>query len=188
MLGRSRKNGAPRALFMAGLVLVPVHLAGQTTTKTKREVAPAPQSSPARKSTAQHLARGKSSRKPVRTSRRPRRISHKRRLAQLRLQPERVEEIQRALEKVGYLNEAPTGKWDEATRDAMHRYQADNGFPITGLPEAKSLMKLGLGPHPLPEDVVANDSASASVRSNTSPAQAPSVTQDPPESHSPGNP
>jgi hypothetical protein len=33
----------------------------------------------------------------------------------------------------------------------MRRYQADRGFPVTGLPEAKSLMKLGLGPHALPE-------------------------------------
>ena len=31
--------------------------------------------------------------------------------------------------------------------------QADHGFPVTGLPEAKSLMKLGLGPHPLPPDL-----------------------------------
>jgi hypothetical protein len=35
----------------------------------------------------------------------------------------------------------------------MKRYQQANGFNATGLPDAKSLMKMGLGPHPLPQDV-----------------------------------
>jgi len=35
----------------------------------------------------------------------------------------------------------------------MLSYQKDHGFPATGLPEAKSLMKLGLGPHPLPPEL-----------------------------------
>jgi peptidoglycan hydrolase-like protein with peptidoglycan-binding domain len=79
--------------------------------------------------------------------------SSRARLAALHLQPDRIEEIQQALMGAGYLQGPPTGKWDETTKDAMRRYQADNGFPTTGLPEAKSLMKLGLGPHPLPPDV-----------------------------------
>jgi len=64
-----------------------------------------------------------------------------------------VEEIQQALVKAGYLDEEPNGKWDDRTRAAMRRYQADHGFPTTGLPEAKSLMKLGLGPHALPSNL-----------------------------------
>ncbi|MCL5005209.1 MAG: peptidoglycan-binding protein [Acidobacteria bacterium] len=71
-------------------------------------------------------------------------------LSALRLQPERVKQIQEALACSGYLHEEPTGRWDAATRDAMQRYQQANGFAVTGLPEAKPLMKLGLGPHPLP--------------------------------------
>jgi hypothetical protein len=35
----------------------------------------------------------------------------------------------------------------------MKEYQRANGFDCTGLPDAKSLMKMGLGPHPLPLDV-----------------------------------
>jgi hypothetical protein len=35
----------------------------------------------------------------------------------------------------------------------MLHYQTDHGFPATGLPEAKSLMKLGLGSHPLPPEL-----------------------------------
>lgn len=62
----------------------------------------------------------------------------------------RVRQIQKALIKAGYLHEKPTGRWDNATDDAMRQYQIKNGFAPTGLPEAKTLMKLGLGPHPLP--------------------------------------
>jgi len=109
-------------------------------------------------------------------------MSYRRRLAQLHLEPERVQEIQRALIRAGYLPAEPTGKWDDQTREAMRRYQTDHGFPVTGLPEAKSLMKLGLGPHPLPEDVgpgaTARASASAlgennSARDQTTPPGSP---------------
>jgi hypothetical protein len=71
------------------------------------------------------------------------------RLARLHLDTDRVKEIQLALTREGYLQGDPTGEWDSNTRGAMLRYQTMHGFPSTGLPEAKSLMKLGLGPHPL---------------------------------------
>ncbi len=85
-----------------------------------------------------------------------RRVLHHRRYkrqpdyTRVHLQPERVLEIQQALVKAGTLHEEPNGKWDDATREAMRQYQEQNGFAPTGLPEAKPLMKLGLGPHPLP--------------------------------------
>ena len=95
----------------------------------------------------------------------------------------RAEEIQRALIKAGYLNAEPSGRWDDQTRDAMRRYQTDHGFPVTGLPEAKTLMKLGLGPHPLPEDLdpsaVAPASTDASSKAN--PALDPTPQKDIPE-------
>jgi hypothetical protein len=84
---------------------------------------------------------------PVRT------LSGYQRLARLHLQPERVQEIQQALIREGYLHGDPNGLWDSQTHDAMLRYQTDHGFPATGLPEAKSLMKLGLGSHPLPPEL-----------------------------------
>ncbi|MBZ5516444.1 MAG: peptidoglycan-binding protein [Acidobacteriia bacterium] len=98
-----------------------------------------------------------------------RRDSFRTRLARQRLQPERVEEIQRGLTQAGFLNEEPNGKWDEATRAAMRSFQRAHGFPQTGLPEAKSLMKLGLGPHPLPDEL---DSA-AQARAGASPVAGP---------------
>ena len=98
-----------------------------------------------------------------------RRVPSRQRLARLRLEPGRVKEIQQALGKAGYLKQEPSGNWDDATRSAMRRYQADHGFPTTGMPEAKSLLKLGLGPHPLPPEV--DPTAQAQ-----SPAEAPIST------------
>jgi hypothetical protein len=68
----------------------------------------------------------------------------------LEIPPSRTEQIQQALIQAGDFHGGPTGRWDSQTRDAMKLYQQQNGFQATGLPDAKSLMKMGLGPHPLP--------------------------------------
>ena len=83
----------------------------------------------------------------------PRALTGYQRMARVHLQPERTEEIQQALIREGYLQGEANGQWDARTHDAMLRYQTDHGFPATGLPEAKSLMKLGLGSHPLPPEL-----------------------------------
>lgn len=95
--------------------------------------------------------------------------SSRQRLALLHLDSQRVEEIQQALIREGALNGPPTGVWDESTKDAMRHYQSENGFAETGLPDAKSLMKLGLGPHPLPEDVQAAAAGQARMDSLAKP-------------------
>jgi peptidoglycan hydrolase-like protein with peptidoglycan-binding domain len=87
-----------------------------------------------------------------RRSSKRRRRSRRRYRGQRRPESKRIREIQQALINVGYLRGSPTGKWSTATREAMKRYQTDHGFKVTGRPEAKSLMKLGLGPHPLPPE------------------------------------
>lgn len=81
---------------------------------------------------------------------RSRRSKATRRYTQVRIQPDRVREIQEALVKAGVYHDEPSGQWDTATRDAMREFQKQNGFSPTGLPEAKPLLLLGLGPHPLP--------------------------------------
>jgi peptidoglycan hydrolase-like protein with peptidoglycan-binding domain len=86
-------------------------------------------------------------------NRRPHPLTGQQRLARLHLQPDRVTEIQQALIREGYLQGDANGMWDGRTHDAMTRYQTMYGFPATGLPEAKSLMKLGLGAHPLPPEL-----------------------------------
>jgi hypothetical protein len=95
------------------------------------------------------------------------------RLAHMQMDPERVEDIQQALIKAGDLQGTPTGRWDAQTREAMSRYQTSNGFGVTGLPDAKSLMKLGLGPHPLPPQLDKTGPASRSGLSTGDAAAAP---------------
>jgi len=59
--------------------------------------------------------------------------------------PDRIREIQTALQKDGSYEGAPTGKWDAATTDAMKKYQDKIGVNPTGKIDAVSLNKLGLG-------------------------------------------
>ena len=59
--------------------------------------------------------------------------------------PDRVREIQTALQKDGSYQGEPTGKWDAATMDAMKKYQDKNGISPTGKIDAATLNKLGLG-------------------------------------------
>lgn len=115
-----------------------------------------PQASPASavKTTPNHATAHTSQRASSPARRwRPRTLNGWERLARLRLQPQRIQEIQQALIREGYLREDANGQWDSQTHDAMLHYQTDHGFPATGLPEAKSLMKLGLGSHPLPPEL-----------------------------------
>jgi peptidoglycan hydrolase-like protein with peptidoglycan-binding domain len=98
-----------------------------------------------------------------------------------------VKEIQEALVREGYLQGEPTGQWDSHTHDAMQRYQTVHGFPSSGLPEAKSLMKLGLGSHPLPPEL---DRGSARVAVPNAARgeftwEPPALTEAPAESPSP---
>ena len=109
-------------------------------------------SHPTRRSTVRRVSGSRKAHVSRTTARR--RSRHRRRrhshLTQLHLQPDRVTEIQQALIRNGYLQGEPTGQWDDTTQKAMQKFQQANGFQPTGLPEAKPLMKLGLGPHPLP--------------------------------------
>jgi murein L,D-transpeptidase YcbB/YkuD len=59
--------------------------------------------------------------------------------------PDRIREIQTALNREGALDAKPTGKWDAASIEAMKKYQADHGLNSTGKIDAATLEKLGLG-------------------------------------------
>ncbi len=39
-----------------------------------------------------------------------------------------------------------TGTWNEASEQAMRRYQADHGWQSKTVPDSRALIKLGLGP------------------------------------------
>lgn len=59
---------------------------------------------------------------------------------------ERTLEIQQALIREHYLDGEASGQWDQATRDALTRFQNDNHWQTKILPDARALIKLGLGP------------------------------------------
>jgi peptidoglycan hydrolase-like protein with peptidoglycan-binding domain len=151
-------------LIVSAWLLVPANLGALSEVKASSAA------TPAGKSTASASTSKKPAKKPTRSYRRRRRSSFRTRIARMKLQPKRVSEIQQSLIDAGYLHQEPSGKWDSATRDAMLRYQTENGFAATGLPEAKSLMKLGLGPHPLAADV--DPTIQAQARTSTAPEQA----------------
>ena len=169
-------------LLMVGLGIVPRNLSARTEGKVMMARRTSPQrgstlnhgagnKAPVKSVGVKHRRTGKSSSRSKMLKARNLRARNKARLAALRPEPQRVVEIQRALMNAGELHQEPTGKWDEQTREAMRKYQKANGFPPTGLPEAKSLMKLGLGPHALPPEVDSGAAPRASVDPSKSTSQ-----------------
>lgn len=61
--------------------------------------------------------------------------------------PERYKEIQEALVTKGYLSwDQATGQWNDASVDALKRFQADQKIDSKGRINSLSLIALGLGP------------------------------------------
>lgn len=65
---------------------------------------------------------------------------------QQKIDSERAMAIQEALIREHYLNGNPTGTWNQASEDAMRRYQADHGWQSKTVPDSRALITLGLGP------------------------------------------
>jgi hypothetical protein len=65
---------------------------------------------------------------------------------QQKIDPERAQEIQAALIREHYLSGAAVGTWNQASEDAMRRYQADHGWQSKTVPDSRALISLGLGP------------------------------------------
>jgi hypothetical protein len=86
---------------------------------------------------------------PAMAARRP--VKHKVSHVQASARPsgidsERATQIQSALIKQGYLTGQPSGTWDASTVAAMQKLQSDNGWQTKITPDARGLIKLGLGP------------------------------------------
>ena len=75
-----------------------------------------------------------------------RRARHHEIRGQRGIDSERARQIQSALIKQNYLTGTPSGEWDNATEDAMKKYQADHGWQTTHTPDSRALISLGLGP------------------------------------------
>jgi hypothetical protein len=94
---------------------------------------------------------------------------------QQKIDPERAEEIQQALIREHYLNGEASGSWNQASEDAMRRYQADHGWQSKTVPDSRALISLGLGPS---HDHLLNPESAMTSGPETSPsASAKSATQ-----------
>ena len=82
--------------------------------------------------------RGAKSACPAKSARTPR--------GQQVITSERASQIQSALIREHYLDGEASGVWDQRTKDAMTRYQAENGWQTKITPDSRALIKLGLGP------------------------------------------
>ena len=133
------------SIFAVLLLLPGAASASTTTTKTKPKAA---------QTSASHSATTKTKSKPGQTSAShssSKQLSKKHATkaashGQREIDEQRTREIQAALVKQHYLSGEPTGVWDQASKDAMTRYQGDNGWQTKLTPDSRALIKLGLGP------------------------------------------
>lgn len=124
------------------------------------------------------------------TTKKSRRKKSTRVRGQQKIDSERATAIQQALIREHYLTGEATGKWNEASEEAMRRYQADHGWQSKVVPDSRALIKLGLGPskdHLLnPESAMATSPDAPRPASTT-----PATSADPastPATHPPDNP
>ena len=109
--------------------------------------------------------RGKASHKP-----RPR--------GQQAIDTTRARQIQEALAREHYLTGQPSGVWDQASQEAMRRYQQAQGWQSKTVPDSRALIRLGLGPdqeHLLnPESAMTTGPALPEPQAKASAAKSPS--------------
>jgi hypothetical protein len=90
---------------------------------------------------------------------------------------ERARQIQTALIREHYMQGEPSGTWDSTTQAAMQRYQADHGWQSKTTPDARALIKLGLGPSS--DHLLNPESAMTTTTSNTPAAADPKAGTNP---------
>ncbi len=110
------------------------------------------------------------------SSRRARRGAWRRR-GQQAIDQQRIRQIQEALIKEKYLQGTATGTWDDRSRQAMVKYQQDNGWQTRVVPDSRALIKLGLGPSYT--GVLNPDSLPAAENSSPSPLPAAGIAVKP---------
>ncbi len=94
------------------------------------------------------------------------------------IEPERATQIQTALIASGYMAGSPSGTWDPQTQAAMEKLQADNGWQTKLVPDARAIIKLGLGPSNAPtEDLATTGEAREAVTPQSEPPAASPANQ-----------
>lgn len=175
---QSTSSTAPKkpATGSASATRSPSHRAGAKSSGTSKGSSQA--TGAARSSTATHSTR-RSTRKRVGRVR-----------GQQKIDSERARSIQQALIRERYLSGEATGKWDQASEEAMRRYQSDHGWQTKEVPDSRALIKLGLGPsndHLLNPESAMTTAPDMPRSESASPAQHPAPTQAPTQTPAPAD-
>jgi hypothetical protein len=190
---KSKIRQAHRALCALTLLcaLVPAGIAQQSSTANST-AADSTAKKPASQSTTtpHHKTTTPTAKSSAHTASTGKRSSHRKSVrarGQQKIDSERAQSIQQALIREHYLTGEPTGTWNQASEDAMRRYQADHGWQTKEVPDSRALIKLGLGPsndHLLnPESAM----TSGPVASRSA-SSAPTSHSGDPEAHTTANP
>jgi hypothetical protein len=135
------------ALGCVALLAATLSSAQETDSKSSAQPANTPVASSSHASTSSHTKTSKSTHSTTGKSKKSRKSASKGRThGQQKIDSKRTEEIQEALIREHYLDGKPTGVWNDATQQAMQKYQADNNWQSKTTPDARALIKLGLGP------------------------------------------
>lgn len=105
---------------------------------------------------------------------------------QQKIDSDRARSIQEALIREHYMTGEATGTWNQASEDAMRKFQADHGWQSKQVPDSRALIKLGLGPsndHLLnPESAMVSGPFPPRSESATPTSHTAAPTADPPPS------
>jgi hypothetical protein len=138
------------ALGCVALLAATLSSAQETDSKSSAQPASTPAASSSNASTSSHTktkSTHTSAHSSTGKSKKSRKSASKGRAhGQQKIDSKRTEEIQEALIREHYLDGKPTGVWNDATQQAMQKYQADNNWQSKTTPDARALIKLGLGP------------------------------------------
>ena len=105
---------------------------------------------------------------------------------QEKIDSERAQQIQEALIRAHYLNGEASSTWNQASEDAMRKYQADHGWQSKTVPDSRALISLGLGPS---KDHLLNpESAMTTVPSTPKSGPVAPTSQSTPAAASPDTP
>src|SRR5207302_1981938 len=132
---QNARHGAICAALLASVLIVAA---------SARDDASAGTSSSSASTTKSRKHSGTASRTHSASSKRRKKSSRVR--GQEKIDSERAQAIQEALIREHYLNGEATGTWNQASEEAMRRYQADHGWQSKTVPDSRALIKLGLGP------------------------------------------
>lgn len=86
------------------------------------------------------------------------------------IDPARATQIQDALIKQHYMTGPASGQWDDATEQAMQKYQAAHGWQTKYTPDSRALISLGLGPNHNADGTLLNKSTFTATADNAAPA------------------